>query len=89
MTSKADKIHPFEIHKQGCQKCGCVDFEHTSTFVNCCAEGSRMLLDFVSVIASKKAKAEQARLKREFSKEADGKIYKTTKEKAKLATKYK
>lgn len=86
---KAEKPHPFEIHNQACLKCATVDFSRTATFVNCCAEGSKMLLDFVSVIAERKHKAEQAKLKREFMKEADGKIYKTSKTKVKLLTKYK
>lgn len=86
---KTEKLHPFEIHNQGCSKCASVDFEKTATFVNCCAEGSKMLLDFVSLIAERKFKADQAKLKREFMKEADGKIYKTSKAKVKLLTKYK
>ncbi len=86
---KADKPHAFEVHRQSCVKCGSVDIEQTKTFVNCCAEGSKMLLDFVHTFAEKKHKAEQARLKREFMKEANGKIYKSTKAKVKLATKYK
>lgn len=86
---KAEKPHSFEIHKQSCTKCAMVDCDQTKTFVNCCAEGSKMLLDFVHIFAERKYKSEQARLKREFMKEADGKIYKTTKAKIKLITKYK
>lgn len=86
---KTEKMHEFEIHAKACEKCSAVDFEKTSSLVNCCAKGAPLLMDFISQKQAKIEKQKEKALKHQFLKMDDGKVYKTTASKVKMMTKYK
>jgi hypothetical protein len=51
MTKKQFKVHTthdFPLHVQGCDKCSKVDLEDTKTLGNCCVQGSKLLIDYLT-----------------------------------------
>jgi hypothetical protein len=79
----------FEIHQVGCAKCLTVNVNQSATLVNCCAEGASMLRDYIAKLKAPEVKKEQKALKRQFLMQEDGNVYKSTKAKVKLVTRYK
>lgn len=86
---KKEKIHEFEIHVQSCDRCRSVDISKTSSLVNCCAKGAPLLMDFIAEKQTAIHKRIEKSIKHEFLKMDDGKVYKSTKSKVKMLTKYK
>lgn len=87
--AKAVKVHEFTTHSYGCKQCISIDVNKPTTLINCCLVGAPLLRDYLNFIVSPEYRKQQSALKREFKKEADGKIYTTTKAKVKEVMRYK
>ena len=56
-------------HRHGCEKCQSVDVERTATFVNACAEGSPLLMEYSASLQAP-AQKEKEKTVREWAKRA-------------------
>jgi hypothetical protein len=79
----------FNNHRMTCKKCQSVNPSETKTLSNCCHEGAPLLRDYLNSLVAPAIRKKQAALKAEFSKEADGKSYRTTRAKLKEVMRFK
>lgn len=86
---KITKVHEFENHRYGCKQCIPVDINKPATLANCCLVGAPLLRDYLNFLAAPMARKQNNSLKRQFLQEADGKVYRTSKQKVKEVMKYK
>lgn len=84
-----EKQHEFEIHRLGCKQCETVVIEKPATLVNCCLLGAPLLRDYLNALSEPAMRKQMNALKRQFTQDADGKNYGTTKKKLKEVIKYK
>lgn len=86
---KKIKAHEYETHKSICEKCNSVNIQQPSTLINCCLIGAPLLRDYLNQLSSPDIRKKQNALKRMFIQDADGKVYKTTKNKLNSVMKFK
>lgn len=89
MADKIIKEHEFITHRKACSPCQSVDIAKPATLVNCCLQGAPLLRAYLNFLAAPAARKQNAALKRQFTQEADGKNYHTSKQKLKEVMRYK
>lgn len=86
---KVIKLHDFENHRNGCDKCKSVDITAPVTFINSCIIGAPLLRDYlVDIFAPEKRRQEKA-MRHQFQINGKGENFKTTKKKLKEVMVYK
>ena len=83
MKSTEKKLTEFQNHQLGCSQRQAVILSETRTLVNCCLVGAPLLRDDLNATASKAVRRVNKALKEQFEDNT-----KTTKKKAKSATRY-
>lgn len=86
---KVIKIHEFQNHKNGFDKCQNVDIRQPATLINSCIVGAPLLRDYLVAITAPEKRRHDKALKRQFNEDHDGNVYKTTKAKVKAMMVYK
>lgn len=82
-------MNDWQIHVQGCDRCKLVDVSQPKTLQNCCFVGAKYLRDYLSEMQKPIVSSQMKKLKNQFTKSPDGKVYLTTRKKLKDAMRYK